>query len=243
MTKQAGMGDQLYVGGYNLSGDTGSLSRVGGGPAALDLTGIDKSAPERVGGLRDGMIEFSAWFNKSAAQAHPVLAALPTADVISMYLRGQAIGGQGACLVARQVNYDGNRGADGSLSFAVSMQADGFGLEWGDQLTAGIRTDTTATNGTALDFGAVSTLFGGQAYLESFALTGTSATVKLQDSADNVSFLDISGAGFTAFTGRGAQRIAFSGTVRRYVRAVTTGTFTNAQFAVVFNRNLTLTAF
>jgi hypothetical protein len=243
MTKQNGIGDQLYVDGYNLSGDIGSLGNIRGGPAALEVTGIDKGAPERVGGERDGSIDFTAWFNDAAGQAHLALGALPTGARYVTYLRGQGIGAAAAALLGRQIGYDPNRGNDGQLTLGVSTQADGYGLEWGEQLTAGIRTDTAGTNGTALDFGATSTTFGGQAYLQVFSVTGTSATVKLQDSADNSTFADLSGAAFAAATGRGAQRIAFTGTVRRYVRAVTTGTFTNAQFSVIFVRNLTAVTF
>jgi hypothetical protein len=66
--------------------------------------------------------------------------------------------------------------------------------------------------------------------------------VKLQDSADNASWADITGAAFTAVTtGPQAQRIetARGGTVRRYVRAVTvtTGGFSNLQFQVMAVKN------
>ena len=92
MTKQSGLGDNLYINGYDLSGDVGALSRIGGGPHALEVTGIDKSAHERIGGLRDGGIEFQAWFNDAAAHAHPVLSALPLTDRIVTYCRGTTIG-------------------------------------------------------------------------------------------------------------------------------------------------------
>jgi hypothetical protein len=85
--------------------------------------------------------------------------------------------------------------------------------------------------------------YGLQAYLQVFAFTGTDATVKLQDSADNASFADVASAAFVQITTTTpqAQRIAISNaaTVRRYVRAVTvtTGGFTSLTFAVMFNRN------
>lgn len=239
MAKQPGMGDRLLVGGRNISNDIGSLSRIGGGPVALDVTGIDKSAPERIGGLRDGALEFTAWFNPATARAHKTLSPLPTGDVIVTYLRGTGIGSPAANLIGLQLNYDPNRGADGSLSMGVSVQADGFGLEWGEQLTAGLRQDTTATNGASYDGGSATT-FGGQAYLHVVGLTGTNVVVKLQDSADNSSWADISGAAFASATGApSAQRIAFTGTVRRYVRAVSSGTFTDTTFVVAFVRNAT----
>lgn len=247
MPKQNGLGDQLYVAGYNLSGDIGSLGKIGGGPALLDVTGIDKSANERIGGLRDGGIDFTAFFNPSAGQEHVRLSTLPYADVVVSYLRGQAVGNPGAALIAKQTNYDGKRGNDGAFTFDTSAVANGFGLEWGYQGTAGIRTDTTATNGAAVDRGATfaSTAFGLQAYLHVFSFTGTSCTVKIQDSADNSTFADLTGGGFTAATTITSQRIATSSTqtVRRYLRVATTGTFSSCTFCVIMVPNEVAVAF
>lgn len=242
MTKQTGLSDRLLIDGFDVSGAIGSITKISGGPKALEFTDITQSAPSRLGGERDGGIDFSAYLEDTLVTGgHAALSSLPTGQRIVTYLRGTAIGNFSACMVSRQINYDPNRAADGGLTIGVSTLSDGSGLEWGEQLTAGLRTDSTATNGTAFDFGAVSTLFGGQAYLQVNAFTGTSVTVKLQDSADNATFADISGAAFIAATARGAQRLALSNaaTIRRYVRAVTTGTFSNAVFQVTFVRNLT----
>ena len=241
MAKQSGLGDALYVSGFNLSGDIGSLGRIGGGHATLDVTGIDKSAYERIGGVRDGSIEYSGFFNAASQQLHARASLLPTADQILTYCRGTLLGNPAASLVSKQLNYDGNRGQDGSLSFAVSSQANGFGIEWGRQLTAGIRSDTGATNGASIDTLA-SASFGAQAYLQAFSFTGTDVTVKIQDSADNAAFADIAGLAFTQITAsRQAERLAIvnTATVRRYLRAVTvtTGGFTLLQFAVNVVKN------
>ena len=179
MAKQGGLGDNCYVGGFDLSGDIGSLSRIGGGPALKEVTGINKSAIERLGLLRDGEISFQSWFNPTTAASHDRLSNLPTTDTQVLYMRGTAVGSPGAALLAKQVNYDGNREADGSLSFAVQAVGNGYGLEWGHQLTAGLRTDTAATNGTSIDTGAYPA-FGAQAYLQVTAFTGTSVTVTIQ---------------------------------------------------------------
>jgi len=242
MAKQSGLGDHLIIDGQDISGDVNSLSSIHGGPAAWDVTGIDKSANERIGLLRDGGLGFVAFHNPVALGTHVKLAALPLADRLVTYLRGVGIGNDAANCVAKQINYDPTRGADGSLTFAVDVQADGFGLEWGLQYTAGMRTDTTATNGTAIDFGAASTLFGMQAYLQIASVVGTSVVVKLQDSADNITFADITGLTFTAVTPGGApssQRLQTlnTATIRRYVRVATTGTFTSAVFQVSAQRN------
>jgi hypothetical protein len=247
VAKTGGLGDALYIGGNDLSGDFTAIGNIGGGPSPLTTTGIDKGAMERIGGARDGRLEATAWFNPTLS--HPVLAALPTADVHSMYCRGTTLGSPAANIVGKQVNYDGQRGQDGSFPFSVSMQANGFGMEWGYLLTAGKRVDVAATNGTGVDFGLGSSplfngqaLFGAQCYLQVFAFTGTDVTIKVQDSADNVSFADVAGMTFTAVTSApGVQRIATASnqTVRRYLRAVTTtsGGFTSCTFAVAVNRN------
>jgi hypothetical protein len=251
MAKTSGLGDNLLVDGYNLSGDTQEVKAVRGGVTALDVTGIDKSAYERIGGLRDGAIEWTSHFNPSASRSHPVISALPTTDRYVGYLRGTTLGNAAACVYAKQINYDGNRGQDGKFTFDVQALGDGYGLEWGYQLTAGLRTDTTATNGTTFDRQSydlldlnggglgTSTALSWQAYLFVTAFTGTSVTVTVQDSADNSTYLPLTGGAFTAATAIGAQRIAGASgaTVRRYVRATTSGTFSSATFAVVFVPN------
>lgn len=247
MAKQAGLGDQLYVGGYDLSGDIGNLGNIAGGPAALEVTAINKSGFERIGGGRDGRIEFSSFWNVAVGQAQDRLSLLPTTDQVATYLRGTTLGNPGASLVGKQVNYDPTRGNDGSLVVATEALANGFGLEWGHQLTAGKRTDGGATNGTGVDFTAA-TAFGLQAYLQVFAFTGTSATVKLQESSDNGggdAYADVTGGGFTAATGITAERIQTSRTlaVERWLRVVTTGTFSNLVFAVVVAKNDTAVLF
>lgn len=239
MTKQTGLGDNFYLAGYDLSGDVGSIGNVACPQGTIDVTDISQSAYERRGGQRDGMIEWSSFFNDDTGRAHPVLKALPTTDIDITYCRGTTIGSAAACLRAKQINYDPTRGDDGSLTIAVQATANAYGLEWGQLLTAGKRTDTTATNGASLDTTA-SVSFGWQAYLQAFALTGTSCTVTIEDSVDNAAWATLSGAAFTAFTTNGTQRLqAASGTatVRRYVRAITSGTFTSATFAVVLIKN------
>lgn len=244
MAKQSGLGDNFYVSGYDLSGDTAAIRSASGSLATLDVTAINKSAFERIGGLRTGGISWTSFFNPSASQAHPVLSALPTTDALVSYHRGTVLGDPAACCVAKQINYDPTRANDGDLRIDVEALANAYGLEWGRQLTAGIKTDTTATNGTGVDFTA-STSFGWQAYLHVFAFTGTSVTVTLEDSADNVSFAGFTSSAFVAASAIGWQRIAGASgaTVRRYVRARTSGTFSSARFAVAFVKNETTVTF
>lgn len=243
--KQSGLGDNLYVQGYDLSGDVGSLQTISSRAAMLDYTGIDKSAVERQHGVRDGEISFNAFFNDAALQEHVALSPLPRTDVITTYFRGTVLGGPAAALIGKQATYSANRPADGSWVWDVQMMANGFGLEWGQSLTAGKRTDTVATapaTGADNDNSVATTAFGMGAYLQVFSFTGTSATMTIQDSADNAAFANITGlSSFTAATARTAQRIEtdlLTRTIRRYLKVNTTGTFSSVVFAVVACRYL-----
>lgn len=249
MSKQSGLGDHLFIAGVDLSGDIGSLGAIGGGPTALDVTPINKSGFERLGGLRDGRFEYSAFFNPGpeADAAHDALKVLPRTDVQMVYGRGLGLGRPACAIVAKQTNYDGTRGNDGALTFSVSAPATGYGIEWGEQATPGVRDDTAAANGDSIDGGAASA-FGLQAYLQVLDFTGTSVTAKLQQSSDNGvgdAWADVAGAGFVAATGPSVQRIATAGNlaVERYLRVVTTGTFSAASFLVVVVRNPVATVF
>ena len=88
-----------------------------------------------------------------------------------------------------------------------------------------------------MDFGASSTL-GGQAQLHCTAHSSANISVKIQSSADNSSFADVSGFSFTALTGTTSQRIATTNTVNRYVRLVITVTSGSATFSVGYAHNL-----
>jgi hypothetical protein len=238
MTKRSGLGMNCYVGGYDLSGDVGGINNLRGGPSPLTVTGIDKEAFERIGGLRDGAVEYMSYFNKATGQAHLTLSALPRTDQITTVCVGTTLGYPAAAIVAKQINYDGTRAQDGSLTLTVQALGNGNALEWGRQLTAGKRTDTSATNGSSIDT-AASADFGAQAYLQVFAVTGTSVTCTIEDSANDSAFTAVAGLAFTAATGVTTQRLATSNTatIRRYLRVATTGTFSNAVFNLMIVKN------
>lgn len=246
MAKQGGLGDQGFVQGYDLSGDIASLSKIGGGPAVDDLTGINSSAHERIGLLRTGEIAFNSFYNDATSQEHPALKGLPTTDIVVSYLRGTTLGNPAACMVSKQINYDFARQASGALLLAVQALSTGsvVGLEWCEQLTAGKVTHASATNGSSRDYGSVSTVFGASAYWHVFSLASGTVDGEIQDSADNISFAAVTGLGFAATAAPpAAERVATAtgATIRRYVRFASTGTFTTAVLWAAFIRHLTST--
>lgn len=244
MAKSSGLGDNLFIDEFEVGGDIGALDRIACPMAVQEVPGITMSAQDRLGLKHDGGIDFTAWFNPDATVgaegAHAVLSTLPTADRLVTYCRGTAIGSPAASEVTKQIDYNADRTADGGLTFKVTSQANGFGLEWGQLVTAGPRTDTAATSpATGVDLGAASYSFGWSAYLHVKAFTGTSATITLQDSANNSAFTSLTGGAFASVTGATKERIAGAADalVREYVRVITTGTFSELEFVVNFIRH------
>lgn len=246
MTKISGLGNNLYVDGVDLSGDTSSLGQISKSLTPILMTGIDKEAVERKAGKLDAAIDMLSFFNPT--NAHPEWKLLPRTDrVVSFFVR-PTLAMPVASIVAKQVSYDGNREESGAFTLQVNTLANAWWLDWGKALTAGKRTDTVATNGTGVDFGdptPAAYTFGLQAYLHVFAFTGTDVTIKLQQSSDNGvgdPFADVTGGAFTLVTGSGfGERIqtARNQTVERYLRVATTGTFSSVQFAVSATINVT----
>lgn len=245
MSKQTGLGDGFLVGGHDLSGDINSLGSISGGPALLDFTTIDLSAMYRLGGQRSGTMEFVSFFDPSGSGPYTAgpapLPSLSTSDLIATYCRGRTLGAPAACLNGKQINFDPTRAKDGLLTCAVNNQSNGYGLEWGEQLTAFLRTDTTATSGTTVDDGAGTSL-GAQAYLQVTAFSGTSVDIIVEHSTDNSSWATL--IDFGAQSAVGTARGTAATTVNRYVRASTsTGTFSSVTFNVVFVRNVVAVTF
>jgi hypothetical protein len=254
VAKSNGLGDRLFVAGVNISNDVPSIEAMHVSIATQDVTGIDKSAVERLGLVRDGNIDFSTFLNDASGQQHLTLRGLPSTDVHTMYLRGTTLGNPGVCLIGKQVDYKASRPADGSMGFTIPMLANGYGIEMdGHQLTAGLRTDTGATNGTGVEGAtAGSTLFGWSAYLQVTAFSGTDCTISIQDATTEPTYSALSGASFTQLAAGNpapfCQRLQSSSataTVRRFVRVITatTGGFSSVSFVVVFIRPLELRSF
>lgn len=248
MTKQNGLGNRFAVGTALISNDVGSVSTISCPVGQFDVTGLDSSAHERIGTIRDGMINFEPFFNDAAGAAHATLSTLPRTDVLTTFAHANTQGAAAACLLGKQVNYDGTRAAGGELTFANNHIGNGYGLEWCKVLSTGVTTSTGAENLASLDLGTGSTSFGLQAYLHVFAFTGTSCTITIEESSDDGSgdaFAAVTGGAFAAASAATTERIATANdqTVERYLRLALTGTYSNIQFLCLVNRNVTETEF
>jgi hypothetical protein len=152
VSKVSGLGDAFLVGAYDLSNDIASLESISQPLGVIDVTGIDVTAHERIPGEGDGSMAFTSHYNVALLRSHKVFSVLPRTDVQMMYCNGRAVGNPSAAQIGKQLDYAPTRANDGSLKAAVAAQANGFGLEWGVQLTAGPAGITSALSGNASTF-------------------------------------------------------------------------------------------
>lgn len=97
--------------------------------AVQDVTGIDKSAMERLLGLADFSVTLSGVFNDAAGMSHAVFKTIPSTSVartVSIGVSGQTLAAE--CLLT---DYPLSRGNDGTLTWAVpGVLADGTVPTW-----------------------------------------------------------------------------------------------------------------
>lgn len=242
MAKQSAVGARFFLDSYDLSGDIGALSSIESPRAEMAMTGLDKNSAERLLLRSDGVIAFSGWYN--TATTAPALrtngTAAGTADHIATYATSATRGDVAAGLVGKQMSYPITIGEDGSLVVASELRANGSPVEWGVLLTAGKETFASAGTAASVDLTTASLAFGASAYLHAISIASGTATVTVQDSADNTTFANVTGLSWTV-SAAGASRTATAATAttRRYWRVNTAGTFTNLVAVVVLHRFLT----
>jgi hypothetical protein len=376
-TKQSGLGDNFYVAGYDLSGDISSVDTISSSRAVIDVTAMNQYGYQRVGGLRDGTMSFTSFFDNTTAVSNPgvpastvplastypfpvqvtltggtithvfvnsvesyvpvapavpgsqvavtnttgaivnitisggtmtgvyvggfllgtgagvyqvrpgqqiymvytvaptwtwanggatytipafgtisitysvaptwnwfplggihnVLAPMPSADIVISYLRGTDMGNPAACINAKETNYNPTRDASANLTIKVDAVANSYGLEWGIQLTNGLRFDIAPTTGPYQDTGP-GNAFGCQAYLQIVELVGTNIDVSITHATTSGgSYSTLLDFGSQTAIGGFRQSVSNTTTVNEFMKVATAGTFTFAAFAVVIVRN------
>lgn len=313
MPKTTGLGDNFYVGGFDLSGDVASLDTISSPVELINVTTITFRAYQRLGGKRDGNISFTSfmdtnfpavstpgvpatgapgytstfpytvyatitggtmtnvvvngvsvgtgagtypippfgniqltytvaptWNFFARGTEHNALAGMPSADVVCSYFQGTAVGNPAASMTSKQVNYDPTRDNSANLTLKVDMTANSFGLEWGKQLTPGIRTDNAPTTGAFFDSGVLASAFGCQAYLHIIELVGTNVDVTVTHATTSGgSYSTLVDFGSQTAIGSFRQVVSNTTQVNQFLKVVTAGTFTQVAFVVNFVKNLT----
>jgi hypothetical protein len=208
------------IGGYDLLGISTDLTlekeAIVEETTALGMT-AEEWAPV---GLTRLAVSQNGFYDDVVDAAHQAVLGADN-RILNVGLAGNAVGRllMGISGVI-QTKYT-RQGARGALTKAAAEYVGDGAVEEGI-VSHQDGTETTATgDSTAHDNGAQTTN-GGAGYLQvvALALGGyTSVTIKFRDSADNVSYADISGGAFTNVTAApNAQRITISGTIRRYTQ-------------------------
>ena len=238
MAKQSGLGHNFFIDGYDLSGDVSAVDTWSTPVESVDVTSISKSAMERIQGRVDFDGSFTSYFNDSALAQHAALSGGVTTDRNVSWTFGSTVGDVACGVVAKQIDYPMTRGTDGSLTATIPISGNGVIAEWGNLLSAGKITHSSATTVASKDDSASSSA-GASAIIQSASLASGTATVKIQHSANDSSWSDLitfTNVAYATYAGRVAERKTVSGTVNRYLRIVTSGTFSNLVFVIHYRR-------
>jgi len=171
-------------------------------------------------GLRDGTISASGMFDGDAGAVDQEIQATlgaDAADVITIGPEGPFADKVSYSCSARKTSHETSSPVGDVVSASLSIQADG-GIDRGVLLAA--RKQVTASGEeTGFDAGSSST-DGGVGYLHVTANDRDDATViKVQQSADDLTYVDLITFASVPAATTTAERIAVTGTVNQYVRA------------------------
>lgn len=134
MAKESGLGMAITLDdnsgtGRVVSNDITSCE-VATPRATLDVTGVDKYAPERLLGLADGSCTLTAVFNDASNRWHDVCKTIPSSAAASRTLV-LVHSGQTLTMEVLLTDYPLSRGDDGKLVSAVpGVLADGVAPAW-----------------------------------------------------------------------------------------------------------------
>ena len=200
----------------------------------VDVTPFGVDDHQFLAGPEGGTISLSGMFDATAGASDVVLnTALGNAEVVSVAWPGfTTIGNRTVLSNLREVSYQIRSPINDAVRVTANMTADGplrFGVVLKD-----LAAEASAANFTSVD-NAASSANGAVGNLHVTAFTGTDATIKITDSADNSTFADL--ITFTVATGVTSENKTVAGTVNRYSRVELSGTFTTVTFAVTFARN------
>jgi len=232
-----GKGSAVYVGGHNLSAYFKSASPKASADTA-DVTCLGAAVKSYLAGLKDATLSLEGVFDGAADAVDEELAAIFGSDdkVLSVYPGGEsAVGTVGYGMQATHTGYEVTAEVGGVVSCSAEFQSD-VAIERILSLHP-LAAVAAPANGTTHNNSAATT-DGGSAYLHITAWTGTDFTVSIRHSTDNFAASDDELVAFTQATAIGAERVAIAAgtTVRQYVRAVFSGTFTTVTCSVALWR-------
>lgn len=237
-----GRNANVWLGGYDLTGYLDEANSQTAGDLA-EASPFGSTVKGWVGGKSDATLAAAGFFDGSAAAIDEVFAAAlnGVSREMTHLIAGDARGARGRSMTAVETNYEVTTPADGVA--AISMEAQSAVGPEPVFVVHPKGAETVTGNDAASVDGAAATTASWAAYLHVFAVTGTvtpTLTARIQDSADNTTFADVTGGAFAAKTAIGSERIAGAAgaTLRRYVRSahVISGTTPSITYGITVNR-------
>jgi hypothetical protein len=230
-----------YVAGYDLSGDIGAVNSIATPVQMFEVPNLDKLAMERLQGRKDGSFDFQNWFNDATSQEHTMASALALTDIMVMLAMGAAVGAAAYFGTFKHVDYPTTMNADGSVQGQITGVGSAYGgtavnafpPEWGVMLTALSDNFSSSSSSSSKDDGA-STSAGIRAMIQPISLSSGTPTVVIEDSTNDSTWVTLVSFGTVAVAT--PELVMTSGTINRYMRITTTGTFSNLKIAVAYRR-------
>ena len=135
MAKQTGLGDYVAVddsGGTvrDISNDIGDYG-VNIAQELVTVTGLDKSAQERITGMSDGDVTLNGFFNAASNKSHDVFKTRTGTRTVDIRIGGNSSSNPKVTMEMQIASYALTRGSDGSLPWAATLNlADGTVPTW-----------------------------------------------------------------------------------------------------------------
>lgn len=212
-----GKNAKIYANGYDLTTYLDSVDSPGTNDVA-EISTFNAVQKAYIAGLEDATLSMEGFWDGDASAAETALStALGNTAIITWYPAGDTVTyrgfGMDADVTARSIRST----LDGASRISAAAQSSS-GLEAIISLHTLGTEYSAAYTGTAYDYSAASTS-GGSAYLQVVSATTTAAVSIRHSPYSSFSADDTELCAFTAVTGgRTAQRVAFTGTVKQYVR-------------------------
>ena len=135
MAKQTGLGDYVAVddsGGTvrDISNDIGDYG-VNIAQELVTVTGLDKSAQERITGMSDWDVTLNGFFNAASNKSHDVFKTRTGTRTVDIRIGGNSSSNPKVTMEMQIASYALTRGSDGSLTWSVTLNlADGTVPTW-----------------------------------------------------------------------------------------------------------------
>ena len=220
----AGKSAALYSAGYDLSAHFRSGS-ISGEAGVEDGTTWGDNSHEYVPTLLDHAASFSGFFDGTATTGLDALLAAALggndAPIMAWLPNGGATAGdRGYGIVADVTSYEVNDEVDGLIEVSAEVQGNG----WFPVLVITPKATFTATDTGAARDGLAANTTGGSGFLQVFSVSaGDTIDAVIQDSADgSTGWTTICTFAQVTAGNVSGQRVAITGTIRRYTRAVLT---------------------